>query len=280
MDKSLLFEQVIFEKSPGQFGKARCEAGWNWCPPPLSDFDLWYALSGRGEMRINEAAYPIQKGSCFLVRPGDRPEAHQHPEDRLRVIFIHFQCIYNKKGGSIPPCLIPERFTAVVDTYYFEMMLNRILETEEKDPPWKREEFDLIMKQLFIQLYRMQTNKVENESLESKHKQMVFRVVSYIKEAPGKRITQRQLAQKVDLSPEYLSRIFKKQMGTSLKQYMTDVRLERAAHLLQETSMNVSQVAAALGYTNVFLLSKQFKQRHGHPPSYFKYKGVHPQPHS
>jgi AraC-like DNA-binding protein len=277
MNINELGQHMIFTLSDN-YGKARCEEGWNWHPQPLTDYDLWYALSGSGEMRLQGQTYPIRKGSCFLVRPGDTPEATQFSEDRLQVIFIHFQCSV-KPGGSSTADLIPERHTVITETYLFEMLLNRIMELEQRNAEWKDIEFDLIMKQLFIQLLRQQSESADHNRLEGKHGQLLSRIISHIKDVPGYRISHSELAAKVSMSPEYLNKLFKRYTGMSLKHYMTEARLERALHLLQETTMNVSQVAEALGYGNIYLFSRQFKEQYGRPPSDFKFKGVASRPH-
>lgn len=251
-------------------GKARCEPAWHWRPQqPLNDYDLWYVVAGKGTMRVDGNSYPVRKGSCFLLRPGDKPEAVQDPEDRLTVIFIHFDMTDGATGLRLPDDALPGRHTLVTDTLFSEMLLNRLLQTLYEEGPWPDAEFALAMKQLLLHLFRKQQ---EGQSYAaSKQKQTIARVVGYIREDAGRRLTREELAEHVQLSAEYLSLLFKQYTGTSIKTYMTDVRLERALHLLMETTMNVSQVAESLGYANVYLFSKQFKMRYGAPPSAYKW---------
>lgn len=260
-------------------GKARCEPGWNWEPGPLDDFDLWYAASGTGEMIINEVKYPISKGTCFLVRPGDIPKATQNLDDRLLVIFIHFNLVSNHCDSNylieFPPC-----HTKLTDPFYVEGLLNRILEIQELQDEWRDMECDSLMKQLCIQLYRSQHDILQAGEVSQKQKQLIRRVTEHIRQEIGKRIEHQQLADMVQLSPQYLSKLFKKCIGISMKEYITQERTKRAMYLLSETSMNVSQVAEALGYANVYLFSKQFKQHFGEPPSRFLMKSVASKPHS
>jgi len=56
----------------------------------------------------------------------------------------------------------------------------------------------------------------------------------------------------------------------SLREYTVKARLDRTRHLLTETSMTVGQIARALGYTDPFLLSRQFTRRFGVAPSRYR----------
>lgn len=261
----------------GKTGKARCEPGWQWRPPALPDFDLWYPLSGQGEMKLNGSVYPIRRGSCFLVRPGDRPEAEQHPTDRLTVIFSHFRI-----DGDIGE-RIPDRCTRVDEPYLFERLLEKLIELHDADrgqaEPGTAEQFDAVMRVLWLELIRQreQAQLYGNRAL--KQLQLVERLKRYIRDRTNARVSHRELADLVGLSPEYANILFKKYTGSSIKQYITDARLERAAYLLTETTMNVSQAAEALGYANVYLFSKQFKEKFGVPPSRYQWKGTAASPH-
>ena len=268
---------VFFRNGP--FGKARCETGWNWRPKPLPDFDLWYVVSGKGEMLLHNEVYDLRKGSCMLVRPGDQPRAEQKVDDRLTVIFIHFRIEDMGTGSLLDDSRLPPRYTQIEDTYDFEELLNRILQVLNREDLYREEEFDCLMKQIFFRLYRARAEEKNRETVTPRQRRIVSRVSELIREEGGRRISHDWLAAQVGLSPQYLGILFKKCLGISMKEYITQVRLERAMHLLTETSMNVSQVAAALGYSNVFLFSKQFKQKFGEPPSKFLMKALPPKPH-
>jgi len=260
-------------------GKARCEPGWNWQPRPLADFDMWYVVSGSGRMRIADQSFEIHKGVCVLVRPGDQPVAEQDPDDRLTVIYIHFSVHDAQTGESFVPGQLPDRRTLVPDTFAFETMLDGALESNHAGKLWAAQEFDCRLKLLLMQLYRLQNESRETQAHSPKQRQLIGRVMSRIREEGGRRMALDELAAAVGLAPSYLSVLFKKVTGQPLKTYITQVRLERAMHLLTETAMNVSQVSDALEYANVTLFSKQFKEHFGQPPSHFHLKAMAARPH-
>ena len=69
----------------------------------------------------------------------------------------------------------------------------------------------------------------------------------------------------------YLARMFHQYMGVSPMQYLTALRLERAAILLQSSqSFTVEEIASLVGYKDPLYFSKLFKQKYGLSPSIYK----------
>jgi two-component system response regulator YesN len=64
----------------------------------------------------------------------------------------------------------------------------------------------------------------------------------------------------VYLNPDYLTRVFKKQTGLSISDYLQQQRIEYAKKLLVETNSSVSEVALAAGYSNFSYFSTIFKK--------------------
>jgi AraC-like DNA-binding protein len=69
------------------------------------------------------------------------------------------------------------------------------------------------------------------------------------------------LAKKMNISKRQLSRILKQLFGTSFRQLLIDVRLNRAAQLLIETDASAEEIAAAVGYTSMSGFYSAFKDR-------------------
>jgi transcriptional regulator GlxA family with amidase domain len=59
-------------------------------------------------------------------------------------------------------------------------------------------------------------------------------------------------------------------LRTTFRDYLVESRLDRARSLLTETTMTIHQIARALGYSDPFLFSRQFRSRYGLPPSHYR----------
>lgn len=78
------------------------------------------------------------------------------------------------------------------------------------------------------------------------------------------------IAEQVGLNPDYLSKMFKKESGMALKDYILMVKIEAAKNMLEVGSQNVSLVASAVGYDNVSNFIQMFKKLVGRTPHEFK----------
>lgn len=78
------------------------------------------------------------------------------------------------------------------------------------------------------------------------------------------------LSQLVDLDPKYFRMLFHKKYGIAPKEFVLQLKLERAKELLTEGKNSLTEIAARLGYSDVYHLSKAFKKKTGMTPTQFK----------
>jgi len=258
-------KRVVFRIRPS-YGKRICEPGWRWDQQqPFEDYDIFYVLAGRGEMRLGDERYVLQKNCCLVLRPGDLPKAVQDPHDRLTVLYLHFH-VFSPEAGTVPDFPFP-RFTAVGGAFPAEDLLQRIMDLLDVPASFQALEFDCLMKLFFIQLFRVREASLQSSPFSPRQLLKVRRIATYIRESGGVGVTRERLSRLVSMSPEYMSRLFKACTGTTLKQYITRAKMEKAKQLLSENRLNVSEVAERLGYSDAFAFSKSFKQVHGVSPS-------------
>jgi AraC-like DNA-binding protein len=81
--------------------------------------------------------------------------------------------------------------------------------------------------------------------------------------------TLQQIAKDVGCSPFYLSRMFSKEKGQTIPQFVRQLRLERAAALLRSGKHNVTEAALEVGYNSLSHFSHAFHQQFGCCPGLY-----------
>lgn len=80
------------------------------------------------------------------------------------------------------------------------------------------------------------------------------------------------LADSVHLSSSYLSRLFKKETGVTVTDYITAERMEKARQLLEQTDQSIESITQQVGYPTHHYFTKRFKQRFGVTPKEYRQK--------
>ena len=83
-------------------------------------------------------------------------------------------------------------------------------------------------------------------------------------------VSREELARRVFLSPDYMTRLFKRVTGKTFSEYAGELKLERAKQMLAETDEPVSRIADLLAYANFSYFSKVFKAGTGMSPKEYR----------
>src|SRR5260370_34640253 len=75
------------------------------------------------------------------------------------------------------------------------------------------------------------------------------------------------LSKRVNLSPTRLRQLFKKNTGQSPMQYLRNLRMQRAEHLLRSTFLSIKEVSFFVGAKHVSHFVRDFKKKCGSTPS-------------
>lgn len=113
-----------------------------------------------------------------------------------------------------------------------------------------------------------------NTSIENKNEDVINKVKTYISQNLDGDTSLYSLSSHVHLCPEHLLRVFKKQEGVTILQYINDLKLEKAMYLLSETDISIKEIAASLGFTSTGYFGRFFKSKRGITPNaYREHKG-------
>ncbi|MGE5528528.1 MAG: PocR ligand-binding domain-containing protein [Patescibacteria group bacterium] len=103
-----------------------------------------------------------------------------------------------------------------------------------------------------------------------KNAKLIGEATAYIRAHYGEPLTLEGVAQKVFISPFYLSHLFKEELGLTFVEYVTRVRVEEAKRLLADNGLSILGVAQKVGYEDASYFSKVFRRATGLSPNQYR----------
>lgn len=95
-------------------------------------------------------------------------------------------------------------------------------------------------------------------------------ILQYVHEHYRHDISIQSLTQKYYISPNYVSQLFKKEVGETFTSYMTKLRISFACEQLEQTNLMVSEIAEKAGYNDYFYFTRMFKKVTGKTPTQYR----------
>lgn len=96
------------------------------------------------------------------------------------------------------------------------------------------------------------------------------RITDYYEAHITEHIKVEHLCKEFSIGRSHLQRIFREQTGYGAIEYFCQMRISAAKRYIRENRMNLTDTAAALGYTSIYYFSKQFKKITGMSPSQYQ----------
>ncbi|WP_069998587.1 response regulator transcription factor [Cellulosilyticum sp. I15G10I2] len=100
--------------------------------------------------------------------------------------------------------------------------------------------------------------------------EIIEEACKYIDQQLNEDLSVTKLAEKFYVSPNYFSRLFKRETGKGCNEYIVSKRIERAKMLLISKDYKIARIAAMVGYNDVNYFSLAFKKHTGKSPTEFK----------
>ena len=132
--------------------------------------------------------------------------------------------------------------------------------------PVNYEEFGNCIDNLKISLFE---SKKENKDSQQKDR-MIVSITKYLQNHLQEDVSLNVLAQEFHLNAQYISQLFKSEIGVGFLNYLTNIRIEHAKKLLLSTDDAISDISDQCGYNDYRVFTKVFKKKEGITPSQFR----------
>ena len=132
--------------------------------------------------------------------------------------------------------------------------------------PVNYEEFGSCIDNLKIAMFKRRSSRTDAPQDE----RTINGLTRYLQEHLAEEISLTVLAEEFHLNPQYISQLFKSEIGVGFLAYLTNIRMEQAKKLLLTTSLPIAEVSEQSGYADYRVFTKAFKKTEGVTPSQYR----------
>jgi AraC-like DNA-binding protein len=238
-------------------------------------YRLWYQVDGNGILQnVTRASFGTARpGLLGLMGPGER-----HTYLHQRGIFEAFVLDFSLLPSTQAKC------------YWNSAIEGKTVLEEHERPYFENLVFDLFYQidsghdnlglspmsrliEMLVVLFSKGLLMIEEEQFpKNRQKSLVALARNYMNLHYNSLHHQRELERECGRDINYLNVLFRKETGKTLYQHLTQVRMEHAKHLLEDTVIPVADIALKIGYPNANSFTRSFRKVHGISPTQYREK--------
>ncbi|MBD0382687.1 helix-turn-helix domain-containing protein [Paenibacillus sedimenti] len=217
--------------------------------------------------RSKEYKFPTQKEKQLIdsLMTGDSAEAEaiyadivqetaEYPYSVIQLAISHLTLTVNNVLNTF------NKNNAITVQLYLDTTIASLSQVETID------EINAQFYQLFNQLHQ----KLD-EKRSMKHVELIKRMNDIIeREYANQNLSLNSIADELDMSPIYISRLYKQHTLIALTDVIHDVRMNKSKELLLHSSLSVAEIAEKTGFTSDSYFYRKFKKHNGITPNDFR----------
>lgn len=229
-------------------------------------YQIVCCVKGAGILKTAEGEFPVRAGDLMFLPP-DVPHEYYPTEEIWETHWLAFagrdarQTLEHIK-------LDRAKVVHVSDMSGLNAIFKKMMYLLKTNYYYSGHECSMHLYQFLIELHRV-TNLRSGGQNSAKLDQL-SPVIKHIDENYAKELTLAELAELIDLSPQYLCRLFKECLNLRPFEYLARRRIRQAKILLLEDRLNINEIAAAVGYNDHSYFCAVFKKHEMLSPAEFR----------
>ena len=246
------------------------------------EVEIMYVIDGKCMVDTEEESVSMKKGDFILL---DSHVSHRLIVDKstpCRMLNVEFY--FTQKEGVFPSIkemaaenkdlaellLRGRPYVVLKDpNEVYHILKSLVLELDKK-----KSETELMnhlqLAQLLIQMARMVAEEKEEQRDHQLANVYVKKTIEYLHHHYDCDIQVKDIGNAVNLHPGYLHRIFKQQIGSTIMEYLTSLRMEKAKMLLADTDIPVIEISYYIGINSRQYFSTLFKKHTNQTPGEYR----------
>ncbi len=236
------------------------EKGWRHLTRTLIDYELMIVTEGELKIGDDKEDFCVRAGEYFIMSP----TRYQHgtAECKCRFYWVHFTAPALPASLALPP---QGKFS---DGERIASMMKEIFLADSENHGGLRAQYLTTM--LLFELAAQSRGTCSDECAPDPARSLCERAKAIVCAKRFADVRVKEIADELGYHEKYLSAVFRKTEGITLKRYISAFRIGEAKRILLETEFTVAEVAYCLNFDDPHNFSRFFKQEEGVTPSEYR----------
>jgi AraC-like DNA-binding protein len=237
------------------------EDGYRLIRDHYNSFLIMHILSGSAKVSCNEKEYMARKGDTVFMNCY-KPHGYEACGE-LETLWLHFDgplaAEYFNEINGLNECII-----SLKDSYPVISGLQKIFHMHKSSNNINEAVQSAYISRILAALFSNPIPCTDQKNC------WMEATISYIEDHISEELSNKVLAKNVSISEFHFSRIFKKESGYTVQEYITKIRITSAKVLLKNTSLSLKEIAYRCGFSNESSFSNAFKRNTAMSPGKFR----------
>ena len=245
-------------KEPKLISAGRFTSRGNWIHPQrrIDTTELMIVVDGEFSIAENEAVFRLSSGSVLLLDEGMEHGGVESTSERVCFYWFHLKNFSNWKEKEL------KKQIQLSDPYAVSLLCRQILSYLKGNYP--HEVAEHLLQVLLAEI------AAQGRGSELSTEALAVRIREWIRINADQPLTVSQIANRFGYNEDYLSRLFKKNYGKSLKGIIDEMKAAQIKKLLMEADLSLYEIAERMSFSDYKLFLKFFKYHEGITPTEFR----------
>lgn len=241
-----------------------------------NDVELIYNIRGNLQVQVNNNEFKMENSDFLLINSKEFHSFHSHDDN----IFVLITFNYNKLCSMFNQKQMFYLCNSIKRNYYKDEDLKGAIEELislyikrklNSNIQFMLKAMDLIS--ILTRYYLRESYELEledNHTINSSHDERINEIIKYIQTNYKEALSLEKVSNMYYISVPYLSKLFKKYVGTTFSRYLNKIRQAYAVNELMNTNKPITQIALDNGFPTLTSFNRVFYELNNMKPAEFR----------
>jgi AraC family transcriptional regulator, arabinose operon regulatory protein len=242
------------------------------CQDGIEEAVLIFCAKGRGWCEIGQRRHGIGPGELLVIPPGVPHACGADSSDPWTIPWVHVtgenvKLLLAELGASIEMPIVK-----VGDDPQVLALFENAVTLAEAEGTYTTTRMFHTSQTVSHLLALINWRRRQGTGKPPEVKERIAQAVEFMKHNLSEALQLDRVAAVANLSPSQFGLLFRKETGFPPMEYLVQLRMERARHLLEATDLSMKEIAAEVGYKNPAYFCQSFRNTFEMPPSEYREK--------